>query len=210
MKPFSRTYTPIAALTTAFATTVTSTGVALTLTANAPTDALSHLITLTSGSSNDLSGLTFALVGLDCNGNPQTETIAAGPNSSTVSGSKYFSRLTSVTPSATMSAKVMSIGIGAVSLSPAIPIEWRSIVAASISLAATGTINVTVQDTVGDTYANYASVVPWSAISALTTKTSATDGTSRVGATAVQVVTNSVTNGATYTLWVSQPTQITG
>ena len=210
MRPIKVTYTPITALTTAYATTVTSTGAALTLAATAPTDGLAHLVTLTSAALNDLSGVAFTIVGYDADGNAQTETIAAGPNNSTVTGTKYFKELTSVTPSATMATKEMSIGIGAASMSPTIPLERRSISPASLTISVTGTVNVTVNDTIADVFRCQPSTLPWTAITALTSKTAQTDGAARTAATAVQVLTNSVTNGATYTLYVSQATQTTG
>lgn len=210
MRAFKVTYTPITALMTAYANDVTSTGADLALAANAPTDTLAHLVTLTSAGGVDLSGVAFALVGKDADGKAQTETVAAGPNGSTVSSTKYFSYLTSVTPSATMATKVMKIGIGAASLSPTIPLERRSISAAALTITVTGVVNVTVNDTIGDVFKEQPSTCPWSAISALTSKTAQTDGSARVAAAAVQVLTNSVTNGATYTLWVSQATQTTG
>lgn len=210
MRPIKVTYTPITALTTAYATTVTSTGAALTLAATAPTDGLAHFVTLTSAALNDLSGVAFTIVGYDADGNAQTETIAAGPNNSTVTGTKYFKELTSVTPSATMATKQMSIGIGAASMSPTIPLERRSISPASLTISVTGTVNVTVNDTIADVFKYQPSTLPWTAITALTSKTAQTDGAARTAATAVQVLTNSVTNGATYTLYVSQATQTTG
>jgi hypothetical protein len=203
-------YTPITALTTAYATGVTSTGAALALAATAPTDSLAHFVTLTSGAAADLSGVAFTIVGKDADGQAQTETIAAGPNNSTVSGSKYFRELTSVTPSATMATKVMDIGIGAASLSPTIALDRLSISPASLTVDITGTINYTVKDTIADVFKYQPSTLPWSAISALTAKTALTDGAARTAATGVQVLVNSVTNGATYTLWVSQASQTTG
>lgn len=210
MRPIKVTYTPITAAVDHFNAAVTSTGAAIVPTNTATTDTLAHIVTLTSAALNDLSTLSFALVGTDADGNPQTDTIAAGPNNSTVSSAKYFKTLTSVTPSATMATKEMTIGIGAASLSPAIPLDRRSISAAALTITVTGTVNITVQDTIGDVFQNYPSVVPWTAISALTAKTAQTDGSARVAATAVQVLTNSVTNGATYSLWISQASQTTG
>lgn len=210
MRPIKVTYSPITASAAAFNAAVTSTGAAIVPTTTATSDSLAHIVTLTSAGGVDLSTLSFALVGTDADGNPQTDTIAAGPNGTTVSSAKYFKTLTSVTPSATMAAKEMTIGIGAGSLSPAIPLERRSISPASLTITVTGTVNITVQDTIGDVFRLQPSTLPWTAITALTAKAAQTDGAARVAASAVQVLTNSVTNGATYTLWVSQATQLTG
>ncbi len=210
MRPIKVTYSPITASTTGLANQVTSTGAALTLTATAPTDGLAHIISLTSAGGVDLSGVAFTVTGKDADGNAQTDTIAAGPNGTTVATTKYFKSDITVTPSATMATKLMDVGWTAASLSPAIPLDRRSISAAALTVQVTGTINYTVNDTIGDVFAYYPTAVPWTAITALSAKAVTTDGSARVAATAVQVLTNTVTNGATYTLWISQASQVTG
>ena len=204
-------YSPITALTTAYADQVTSTGAALTLAATAPTDSLAHLVTLTSAGGVDLSALAFAIVGTDNDGNPQTDTIAAGPNGSTVASAKYFKTVTSVTPSATMATKKTDIGIGAVSLSPSIPLEWRSIVGATHAVDVTGAVNFSVQETFDNIYNAQPSTLAWVAYtSGLTSKTATQAVAGTVGANAARLVTNSVTNNATLTWRIVQPTQQTG
>ena len=204
-------YAPITALTTAYATAVTSTGAALTLAATAPTDSLGHLTTLTSPGANDLRGVNFTIVGTDADGNAQTEVLAGANSSTTVTGLKYFKTVTSVTPSATMATKVTDIGIGAVSVSPSIPLEWRSIVAAIHDVDVTGTINFTVQETFDKIYDLGGAACDWGAYSSgLTSKTATTAAAGMIGATACRLMTNSVTNTATLTWRIVQPTQLTG
>lgn len=111
--------TSIAASTTALATQVTSTGAALTLAATAPTDGLAHLVTLTSAGGVDLSGVAFTVAGFDADGHSVTESIAAGPNGTTVTSTKWYASGISVKPAATMSAKLMDVGIAASCLSVA-------------------------------------------------------------------------------------------
>lgn len=210
MRPIRIAYAPITADADLFNAAVTSTGAAIVPTTTATTDGLAHIVTLTSAGGVDLSTLSFALVGTDADGKTQTDTIAAGPNGTTVSSAKYFKTLTSVTPSATMATKEMTIGIGAASLTPTVALERRSIAAAALTVETSGTINYTAQETIGDVFAYQPSILPWSAITALTTKTATTDGASRVGAAGVRLLTNSVTNGAALILWISQASQQTG
>ncbi len=212
MRAIKVTYSPITALTTAFnAQTFNSTGAATAPTTTATTDTLAHLVTLTSPVQATLAGITFTIVGTDSDGNAQTETGLVGPDSnSTVTSTKYFKTVTSIQPSATMGALVVSVGIAAASLSPTIPLERLSISPASLTITVTGTVNVTVSDTIGDVFKYQPSTLPWSAISALTSKAAQTDGAARTAAAGVRVLTNSVTNGATYTLWISQATQRMG
>lgn len=203
-------YSPKTANTTEFnAQTFTSTGAAVAPSTTSTSDGLAHQVTLVSPVQATLAGVTFTLIGTDADGNPQTETGLAGPASNaTVTSSKYFKTLTSVQPSSTMGGLVVSIGMAAPSLSPSIPLNDKP-TQASLSLVVTGVINATVRDTIADGYnptgtSSYPSTLPYSAISALTSKTADTDGQARLAAKRVQVLTNSVTNGATYTLWVGQ------
>lgn len=210
MRPIRVVITPITALTTAFATGVTSTGAALTLAATAATDTLAHLVTLTSSGGVDLSSLSFTVVGKDSNANVITDTIATGPNGSTVTTTKHFATLTSVTPSATMAGKVMSIGIGAESVSPVFPCDGRSGYPSGIHAVVTGTVNYTVQETFGNPFIYDTETLPWNNITALTSKATTLSSLDDGATTALRVMINSVTNGATVTLWYNTPAQITG
>lgn len=197
---------PITALTTAFnAQTFTSTGAATAPTTTATSDSLAHQVTFTSPVQATLAGITFTIVGTDADGNVQTETGITGPASaSTVTSTKYFKTVATVQPSATMGGLVVAIGIAAPSLSQTIPIVFRSPSAAAMTVTVTGTINFTVQETVANVFSAYPATLPFTAITALSSKTAQTSGTATIGATGVQVLTNSVTNGATYTLYLSQ------
>lgn len=209
MRPIQVTYSPITADTDLLNAAVTSTGAAIIPTTTTPTDGLSHKVTLTSAGGVDLSGVAFTVAGT-FQGETISDVIAAGPNGTTVTTAKYFTTVTSVTPGATMATKEMTIGIGAESLTPAIPLDRHSLAASALTITVTGTINATVQDTIGDVFRNDPTDIPWTVITALTGKTAQTDGSVRTGATAVRILTNSVTNSATITLWISQPTQSWG
>ena len=206
-------FSPITALTTAFnAQTFNSTGAATAVTTPATTDLLAHKVTLTSPVQATLAGVTFTIVGTDADGNPKTETGLVGPASNaTVTSTGYFKTITSIQPSATMGALVVSVGIAAVSLTPTLPLEWRSIVGAQHQVEITGTINYTLQETL-DTIGNASSdTLSWSSMSsAFSAKTATVVGQGIVGATGARVLINTVTNGATLTWRVVHPTQQTG
>lgn len=199
-------FSPITALTTAFnAQTFTSTGAATAPTTTATTDLLAHLVTLTSPVQATLAGITFTLVGTDADGNTLTETGLVGPASaSTVTSTKHFKTLTSVQPSATMGGLVVSIGVAAESVSQTLPLEWRSNAAAAMTVDISGTINFTVEETYANPYSVAGESLPWVAISALSAKTADTSAVSTVGSQAVRLKTNTVTNGATWTWYVTQ------
>jgi hypothetical protein len=103
------------------------------------------------------------------------------------------------------------VGIAATSVSPTIVLESRSIVAAMHALVVSGTINYTLQETLENPFVTNTDTLSWlSMSSAYSAKTATVTGQGVVGATAVRVLTNTVTNGATYTLMTSHPTQQTG
>lgn len=213
MRPIkTATYAPITALTTAFnAQTFTSTGAATAPTTTATTDGLAHTVTFTSPVQATLAGITFTIVGTDADGKAQTETGITGPASnSTVTSTKYFKTIETVQPSATMGGLVVSIGISAVSASPSIPLERRSISPAYLDVDITGTINYTVNETFEDIFKAAPSTLRWFPITAFTSKATDIQGATTVASSGVQLITNTVTNGATYTLYISQATQITG
>ena len=206
-------FSPITALTTAFnAQTFTSTGAATAPTTTATTDGLAHQVTLTSPAQATLAGVTFTIVGTDADGAPKTETGLVGPASaSTVTSTGYFKTVTSIQPSATMGALVVSVGIAAPSLSPTIALDWRSIVGAMHQVEVSGTINFTVQETVDKLFGAAADTLSWGSFSSgLSSKTATTTAQGLLGGNGARILVNSVTNGATYTWRVVQPTQVTG
>jgi len=206
-------FSPVTALTTAFnAQTFNSTGAATAVTTSATSDLLAHKVTLTAPVQATLAGVTFTIIGTDSDGNAKTEAGLVGPASgATVTSTGYFKTITTIQPSATMGALVVSVGIAAPSLSPTIPLEWRSIVAAMHDATITGTINYSVQETFEGVFDQRAELNQWDAsISALSAKTASVQSIGSLGACGVRFLTNTVTNGATFTWRIVQPTQLSG
>lgn len=80
------------------------------LTANDAGDGLAHKITILGNAATNHSAKTFTITGTDAAGNAQTNAIA-GPNGvATVTSTKYFKTVTSVTVSATTGADTFDIG----------------------------------------------------------------------------------------------------
>lgn len=202
-------YSPITALTTAFnAQSFTSTGAATAPTTTATTDLLAHLVTFTSPVQGTLAGITFTIVGTDQDGHVMTETGIVGPASnSTVTSLTHFKTIVTVQPSATMGGLVVSIGIAAESVSPCIPLEWRSYAAAAETVAVTGTINFSVEETYASPFlpdTTSTDLLPWVALTALASKVATTSATGTIGTQAIRLKTNTVTNGATLTWYITQ------
>ena len=206
MRPIQLLFSPKTANTTCFnAQTFTSTGAATAPSTLVTDDGLAHLVTFISPVQATLAGITFTIVGTDANGMSLTETGITGPASnSTVTSTKHFKSIVTVTPSATMGGLVVSIGTAAESICPMIPLEWRSVAAAAITVAVTGTVNFTLYETYANPFANQVESCPWVSVAALAAKTSTTSSTVTVGDQAVRLMINTVTNGATLTLYITQ------
>jgi len=196
MRPFIVSYTPLAAATTYFATGLTgATGVIAT---PAVSDGLAHFVTLASAA--NLSGITMTLTGLDADGQAQTEAIV-GPNITTVTGVKYFSRVNTITFGATLGANTMDVGISAVAISQTLPINYlQSSFSSTQMVAITGTINYTVQYTEAAIYDAAPSTLTWFSHATLASKTASADGSITSPFRALRLLINSVTASATISL----------
>lgn len=205
MRPIKISLTPVTATTTGFnAASLTGAG-PFTPTTTVTTDGCGHKVTLTVATSN-YSTTTVTLTGTDVDGNAQTEALS-GPNNNTVTGTKYFKTLTSISVSASLAGNGMSVGWDQVGVSQTIPLEWRANAAAAMTADISGTINFTVQETYGSPYdtSGPSNNLAWASITALAAKTADTSGSATLGAQAVRFMTNTVTNGATVALYISQP-----
>lgn len=117
MKKTSNSFVSVAANATGFASNVS--GAAWALTANVAGDGLAHKVTIHGDAATNHSAKTATIVGTDANGRPQTETGLALPNGvATVTSTKYFKAIESVTPSATIGTDTMDIGWAADSVTP--------------------------------------------------------------------------------------------
>jgi hypothetical protein len=101
MRPFQKTFGSTAAVTTSLASSHSpGTGVAFTQQATSFTGGYAQLVTLTSTTATTNAGNAYTILGTDADGHLQTETIATGPaGSSTVTSTKYFKTVTSITGS---------------------------------------------------------------------------------------------------------------
>lgn len=205
MLPIQVVYSPKTANATRFnAQGLTSTGAAMIPSAKITDDGLAHIVSMV-GAVASLAGITLTIVGTDANDMPLTETGITGPGiAATVVSTKHFKTIATITPSATMGTGTISVGTGAQSIFPMIPLEWRSVAAAAVTVAVTGTINFTMYETYANPFNNAVEVCPWVSVSALAAKIATTSSVLTVGSQACRLMTNTVTNGATLTLYISQ------
>jgi hypothetical protein len=196
-------YTPAVASTTAFnAQGFTSTGVAKAPTTTSTTDGLAHYVTLTSPSQASLAGINFTIVGTDADGHSISETIAGPASASTVTGTKFFKTVSTIQPSATMGALTLAVGIAVTAIAQTIALT-NSVAAAGMTVAVTGTINYSVYETFANVYEHEATTVS-TKITALDSKSANTSANASVSATGIILLINSVSSGATITVWLNQ------
>ena len=195
MRPFrTPTFTPAAANATGFATNVT--GASWTLTATTAADGLAHQITIHNNSATDHSAKTARLVGTNADGAVQTETLNLPGPTATVTSTKFFLTLTSVTPSATIGADTMNIGWAATAVGPTFPVDGRSNAAAMVAVHISGTINFAVDETMDNIFQVAADSVFWS--SSVPSGTADVSTSLTQSAQAFRVRVNSLTAGATW------------
>jgi len=196
-------YTPAIASTTAFnAQSFTSTGAATAPTTTSTSDGLAHYVTLTSPSQASLAGIDFTIVGTDPDGHAISDTIAGPASASTVTSTKFFQTVLTIQPSATMGALTLAVGIAVTAILPTIALT-NSSAAAGMTVAVTGTVNYTMYETFANVYLYNSSTVS-TPIAALTSKIANTSGNAAVSATGVLLLINSVSAGATVTVWLNQ------
>lgn len=191
-------YTPSAALTTAY--TSSTSGASFTLTNTAPlTDSLGHLVTVTGLGATDLSAITAVITGVDIDGNSASETINLPNGTATVTSTKYYYSLVSVVPASTTGADAVKIGYsGAAVTQSYLPDHYSEVFNLGFSVGVTGTINYTVQATISDTTrAGVSNSGVWVNHGTVASKTSNFDGSYLYPIMGIRVLVNSVTAGAT-------------
>lgn len=120
MNSYQKEYTLIAPDQDYFANDVT--GASWTISTNATPNGEAYKVAILNNSATDHSGKTADIVGLDADGQAQTETLTLPAGSSTVYSSGYYSSVTSVTPSATIGSDTMDIGTSAYFASKTFPL----------------------------------------------------------------------------------------
>lgn len=169
-----------------------------------------RIVSLVSGG-ND-SGITFTITGLDQNGLAATEAVTGG-NVATVVSTKFYSSVSSITHTGSV-AGTFSSGTVNTTLStdsPIILLDFYNRVAPTVAIQVTGTINFTVQETFDPVYPAGQPNLPsnqqpvtlsnpvWFSPTAFSAKSANAVAQLDIGATAMQIVINSYSTGATLT-----------
>lgn len=152
-----------------------------------------QLVTITSAG-ND-SGNTFTLTGTDADGGAQTETIT-GPNTTTVTGVKYFKTVTIVSIGAA-AVGALTVGVAANSVSPTLKSvkEPGSDFNMGVGVAVTGTITYSIQHTYDDTVKLATYPVTWFTHGTITAKSAAFDGAYSQPVMGLRIIVTASTTG---------------
>lgn len=164
-------------------------------------DSVGHIVSFTSTANH--SALTFTVTGFeDSNRNiAVTETIS-GPNNNTVSGSSYFSIITSISSDGAVGTNT-SGGFAASSSTQRVPLNvYAAPFTTGIGVTITGTINFTVQHSFDDP--QDVTITPvWFDTLDMDNKTTNSNGNYLAGARITRVKINSYNAGATLkAVWV--------
>lgn len=198
MHPIRFSYTPAALNAAGLANDVAYAGGGYALTATTMADNLAHIVTILGNAATNHSAKTFTVTGTDPDGFALSEGIA-GPNGvATVSTTKYFKTVTSVTVSSTTGADTFDIGWSGVMVGPMFLLNWRQVdFQVSLGVVITGTINYTVQHCMDHIREVTTANLAWWPHATLVSKAANTDGNYASPVTATRLLVNSVTAGAT-------------
>lgn len=209
MYPIKLSYTPADDDTDGFANDVNTTaGLPFALTATSAGDGMAHLVIITP--SGSVTG-DYTLTGTDADGFAQTEVLATNTVSA-VTSVKYYSTLTEVLAPSGIGAETVDIGWTDDVVSPCFPLNWRQTdFQVSLGVDISGTIDFTVQYTLNQLHPQLHNVpdpapstFTWWPHADLTAKTADTAATLVTPVTAIRLLVNSLTAGATAALFVVQ------
>jgi|TARA_R110002126_G_scaffold227906_3_gene372455 hypothetical protein len=202
MRPIRLTYSPDIANLTRYLSNAT--GATWTLTETNSSDSLAHTVTIKNDSATNHSAKTAILIGTDSANRSLTETVNLPGSSLTVTSTRYFKTLISITPSATIGADTMDIGQGEF-MSMIIPLNWRGGID-TINLDIAGTIDVTIQQTFDDVQSLEDFDYTWQNAPSirLVNATASTNDAYEGVPTAIRLISNSSSPGSKVTISIVQ------
>jgi hypothetical protein len=201
MRPRSLAYTFAALDADGYINDATGAGPWTTIAAN-PDDGCSHPLTI--ASTADLRAITFTVTGTDAEGRTISEAITGPGAGATVTSTKYYRTLTSVSASATLGANKIDVGWTALARTPIFPLNHCYEVSALIVANMGGTLAYSVEWTADNVFSTASDSVVFHAVSGMAGLSADATGIAPEGATGMRVAVTSHTSG-TLSLLISQP-----
>lgn len=197
MRPKVSFYSALAALSVSgYVSGATGVGPFATI-AGEPGDGTGHQVTL--ASTANLSAINMTLTGTDPEGAVLTETIA-GPNNNTVTSTKYFKTIASVSAASTLGGNTMNIGWNAVCATPMYITNPYSVGGPKLTVEVIGTVTYTAQQMSGDSFGAHRP--EWTTLGTASSTTTTTMS-GAAGTSAIRVTVASHTSGGLH-LYTSQ------
>lgn len=157
-------------------------------------DGLGHLIDITDTATVNQSGATFTVTGTNANDQSISEAITGPGSGATVTSTKYFKTITSITIASGAATGTVNVGTNDEVSTRAIPLNWRSDDGAMVALMGlTGTGSIDIQETFDNILDSTADSVNW--VDKHADKTADAAFQLSPQATAVRVHTDSYTSG---------------
>ena len=114
-------------------------------------DGLGHLIDITDSATVDQSGATFTVNGTNANDQAISEAVTGPGSGATVTTTKYFKTVTSITIASGAGTGTVNVGTNDEVASKVIPLNWRSDEGATVAIMGTsGTLSADIQETFDD------------------------------------------------------------
>jgi hypothetical protein len=185
------------------------TGAAFALDETDSGDSLARQPIVLNNDARDDTAITLTFVGTDPDGKPQTEVTAGPSTSTTVTATKFYSTLTSVTPVSTIGTNTYDIGYTDIIVSKTVPLNSWSDRGAVAAIDVDGTIAIDVEvtyDLVNSSAFTWTdqSSPAWLNATNITNKTADIIGELDRGAQAARVIINSYTDTAELQAWITQ------
>lgn len=206
MRPIKIDIDPANVSTTHFGNGVNATGgTAFTLAATSCGDSLAHQLSF--APSGSVTG-NYSVTGTDADGRAQAETVATS-TTNTVESSKYWLTVSEILAPAGIGAATIDIGFVDEVASQTIVLNHYGNNAATVDLDVTGTVSVTIQDTLDDifdpTVITDQNAVHWTADANFGTKSADVQSTlARAGIRAIRILFDSYTSGAEAQVYITQ------
>ncbi|NIW96979.1 MAG: hypothetical protein GWN13_01795, partial [Phycisphaerae bacterium] len=166
-------------------------------------DGLGHKIDITDTATVDQSGATFTINGTNANDQSISEDVTGPGSGATVTSSKYFKTVTSITIASGAGSGTANVGTNDEVASQAIPLNWRSNYGCMTAIAgASGTFSVDIQETFDDCLSSEVDNANW--IDKHVSLSGDGGFELDVRARGVRAHTNSFTNGAEFQFHIVQ------